>query len=313
MDIETIFFLIKIAPWPAGVLISVWVIKLLREINSKQNEYIILIEKTFHEREKTRDQKIKLLDTAHKKEIELIEREKSIFFKAMESEKKNLELQLSNSPSFDHSLTNDLIAELKQDLALVVTKVSNLSLLADDLSHLKDIVSIAGNINRKVNYISNEETIQFSDKENAFPKQEKIDLKNFILEIYTSIYSNSSFSIQLDDSLSQIQPVYFSKSSLYIILIEIFSNVQNHAISDTLRIYSRETSQNTTLVFENVTATRSIDLNEPKYWNTKGYGARESGLSVIKDIMRRYKNKITVTTNEGIFQVKLNFRKNIIT
>ena len=75
MELTIFEIILKIITWTGGVFISIWIIKLLREINSKQKEYIILVENAFKEREKTRDQKIELLDLSHKKEIELITRE----------------------------------------------------------------------------------------------------------------------------------------------------------------------------------------------------------------------------------------------
>lgn len=303
MDLIT---LLKIIAWTGGLFISGWIIKLLREINSKQKEYISLIEKAFQEREKTRDQKIELLDVTHKKEIELIEREKSIFFKSMESEKKNLELRLSNSPSSDNALINNLITELKADLSLVVTKVSNLNIQSQDLSQMKEIVGIAGDINRKVNFISNEESNPVNNGD--FNKQEKINLKEFILEIFNSIYSTSSFKLDYDESLSNLRPIVFRKQVLYIMLTEIFSNVQHHSPSRHLKIYGSENPDEIKVIFENPTRRQKIDVAELSKLRIVDKHDMPNGLFVIKDIMKRYKNEVNFELEDNKFRISLVFK-----
>lgn len=296
--------IIKVITWIGGVVISIWVIRLLREINSKQKEYISIIEKTYQEREKTRDQKIELLDTTHKKEIELIEREKSIFYKTLENEKKNMEL--SNNSSVDNSLTDKLIAEIKEELSLVVTKVSSLNVMENDLSQMKEIVGLATNMNRKVNFISNEENHMISNKENVSSSFEEINLYKFTFEIYKNIFSNNSFEILFNQSFINLNSILFNKKVLYSILMEILSNVEHHSISKKLIISGIENNQNTKIIFENSTDLKGLNINDDNYWNDN----RPSGLNIVKDVMKRYKNEVLIATKDDKFKVELNFKRN---
>jgi len=303
MDITTILFLFKFIAWTGGVFISIWIIKLLREINSKQKEYIILIEKSYQEREKTRDNKIELLDLSHKKEIELIEREKKIFFNEMESEKRNLESRLSNTQNSDSTITNNLISKIKADLSLVVSKVSNLNILAGNISQMIEIVGIAADINRKINFISNDEII--------INKQEKINIKKFILETFQIVYSDSSFQLLLDESLSTIQPILFNKGILFTILTEIFSNARKYSTSENIRIYSIEHEHSLGIIFENTIRPDIIGLSDSIFLNKMiEHDNRSYGLKIIKEIMKRYHNEVNISSNDEKFQIELYFRRN---
>jgi len=290
MELTIFEIILKIITWTGGVFISIWIIKLLREINSKQKEYIILVENAFKEREKTRDQKIELLDLSHKKEIELIEKEKSIIIKTIEIEKKNLELQISQKPKDnDVSLLNTIL-ELKTDLSSSISKLSSMNFSNKDLKPLREFIGITSNINRKANYISYQEGESY--------ELVSIKIEKFIMDFFDKGFYNLSGQVVFDKSLSNLKPILFNYEGFNIILSEILANAQRYSYPQNLKIYGHEDDLNTQIVFENPIANNN-------YTEISG----GLGLKVIQQILEQYKYKVDIVSEGQVFQLKLNFLK----